>query len=62
MIIDEGVSVLDKEHIDKFEIIANFLRNNYTNTILISHIDAIKDSISDFITINKVNGDSIINY
>jgi DNA repair exonuclease SbcCD ATPase subunit len=62
MIIDEGVSVLDKEHIDKFEIIANFLRNNYTNTIIISHIDAIKDSISDFITINKVNGDSIINY
>lgn len=62
LIIDEGVSVLDKEHIDKFHIIGNFLKSNYKNIIIISHIDGIKDFISDFISINKVNGDSIINY
>ena len=61
LIIDEGVSVLDKEHIDKFKIIATFLKNNYKNIIIISHIDPIKDFISHFITINKyTNQDSHI--
>lgn len=61
LIIDEGVSVLDKEHIDKFHIIANFLKTNYKNVIIISHIDGIKDFIAHFITINKhTNNDSNI--
>ena len=53
LIIDEGVSVLDKEHIDRFHIIANFLKTNYKNVIIISHIDAIKDFITQFIQIYK---------
>ena len=53
LIIDEGVSVLDKQHIDKFHIIAQFLKSNYNNIIIISHIEPIKDFISHFITINK---------
>ena len=61
LIIDEGVSVLDKEHIEKFHIIANFLKTNYKNIIIISHIDGIKDFIAHFITINKhSNNDSHI--
>ncbi len=61
LIIDEGVSVLDKEHIDKFHIIGNFLKTNYKNVIIISHIDGIKDFISEFIPINKdSNNDSSI--
>jgi len=61
LIIDEGVSVLDKSHIDKFHIIAQFLKTNYKNIIIISHIDAIKDFIAQFITINKhSNNDSHI--
>lgn len=61
LIIDEGVSVLDKEHIDKFHIIANFLKTNYKNVIIISHVDGIKDFIAHFITINKhSNNDSHI--
>jgi DNA repair exonuclease SbcCD ATPase subunit len=61
LIIDEGVSVLDKDHIDRFHIIANFLKTNYKNVIIISHIDAIKDFISEFIPINKdSNNDSSI--
>ena len=53
LIIDEGVSVLDKQHIDKFHIISKFLKTNYKNVIIISHIDGIKDFIAHFITINK---------
>ena len=61
LIIDEGVSVLDKEHIEKFHIIAKFLKTNYKNVIIISHIDGIKDFIAHFITINKhSNNDSHI--
>ncbi len=61
LIIDEGVSVLDKEHIEKFHIIAKFLKTNYKNVIIISHIDGIKDFIAHFITINKhSNNDSNI--
>jgi len=61
LIIDEGVSVLDKDHIDRFHIIANFLKTNYKNVIIISHIDGIKDFISEFIPINKdSNNDSSI--
>lgn len=63
LIIDEGVSVLDKEHIEKFHIIAKFLKTNYKNVIIISHIDGIKDFIAQFITINKhSNKDSYINF
>jgi len=61
LIIDEGVSVLDKEHIDRFHIIGNFLKTNYKNIIIISHIDGIKDFISQFISIHKnLSQDSII--
>ena len=62
LIIDEGVSVLDKSHIDKFNDIAQFLNSNYNHVILISHIDGLKDHITQFININKINGKSYINY
>jgi DNA repair exonuclease SbcCD ATPase subunit len=53
LIIDEGVSVLDKHHIERFDKIAMFLNSNYNHVILISHIDSLKDFISHYITINK---------
>lgn len=62
LIIDEGVSVLDKTHIDKFHNIAQFLNSNYNHVILISHIDGLKDHITQFMNIIKNNGKSYINY
>lgn len=58
IIIDEGVSVLDKQHIERFDKIAMFLNSNYDHVILISHIDSLKDFISHYITINK-NGENL---
>ncbi len=61
LIIDEGVSVLDKKHIEQFDKIIMFLNQHYENVILISHIDSLKDFISNYIHINKqIN--SNINY
>ena len=55
LIIDEGVSVLDKQHIEQFDKIILFLNQHYENVILISHIDSLKDFISQYIHITKNN-------
>jgi DNA repair exonuclease SbcCD ATPase subunit len=62
LIIDEGVSVLDKQHIEQFDNIIMFLNQHYENVILISHIDSLKDFISHYIHINKINSLSCICY
>jgi DNA repair exonuclease SbcCD ATPase subunit len=61
LIIDEGVSVLDKQHIEQFDNIILFLNQHYENVILISHIDSLKDFISHYINITK-NTNSFIYY
>jgi len=62
LIIDEGVSVLDKQHIEQFDNIIMFLNQHYENVILISHIDSLKDFINEYMNITKQNNNSIINY
>ncbi len=62
LIIDEGVSVLDKQHIDNFDNIIMFLNQHYENVILISHIDSLKDFISEYMNITKQNNNSYILY
>ncbi len=62
LIIDEGVSVLDKQHIEQFDKIILFLNQHYENVILISHIDGLKDFISHYIHINKQHNNSLIYY
>ncbi len=62
LIIDEGVSVLDKQHIEQFDNIIMFLNQHYENVILISHIDSLKDFISNYIHITKQNNNSFIYY
>ena len=53
LIIDEGVSVLDRSNVDKFNIIAEFIKKYYNNIILISHIPSFNDYIDTFIKIDK---------
>lgn len=63
LIIDEGVSVLDKQHIEQFDKIILFLNSHYDNVILISHIDSLKDFITQYIHINKdINNLSYVLY
>ena len=60
LIIDEGVSVLDKEHIMKFNMISDFLKKYYDYIILITHIDAFHDYTLTKIKIVKKNKDSYL--
>ena len=53
LFIDEGVSVLDKEHIRHFDIISNFIKQYYNHIILITHIDSFYDYTFDVITITQ---------
>jgi len=53
LFIDEGVSVFDKDNVDKFNIIADFMKKYYNCVILITHISSFNDYISDFIEIRK---------
>jgi DNA repair exonuclease SbcCD ATPase subunit len=53
LFIDEGVSVLDRDHVNKFNIIIDFLIKYYNYIILITHNESFNDYISTFIHINK---------
>ena len=63
LFIDEGISVLDKEHITKFNIISDFIKKYYNHIILITHIDSFFDYTVDNINIIKnVNNQSHVLY
>lgn len=53
LFIDEGVSVLDKQHVAQFHIIADFMKKYYNHIILITHIDAFYDYTFDTINITE---------
>lgn len=53
LVIDEGVSVLDKDNVERFDIIADFIKQYYNNIILISHIPTFNDYIDQSIYISK---------
>lgn len=61
--IDEGVSVLDKEHATNFSVIATFIKKYYNHVILITHIDTFYDYTFDVINITKnKHNQSYVNY
>jgi DNA repair exonuclease SbcCD ATPase subunit len=54
LFIDEGVSALDKEHIDNFNIVINFLKEYYSKVLLITHIKDFKNFTSTNINIKSI--------
>ena len=63
LFIDEGVSVLDKNHTNNFAVIATFIKKYYNHIILITHIDAFYDYTFDIINITKnKQKQSYVNY
>lgn len=61
-IIDEGISVLDKEHLHNIDHFFAFLSSITQNILLISHIPQIKDYVDSSITIKKSDNFSQIQH
>ena len=62
LIIDEGISVLDKDHISNISILFNFLKFYYNNVFVISHLHDIKSDIDILLNITINNKQSRIIY
>ena len=58
LFIDEGVSALDKEHIDNFNIVTDFLKEYYPKVLLITHIKEFNNFTSTNIKIKSINNNN----
>lgn len=60
LIIDEGFTSYDQQHLNNMNQLITLLKNNYQFVLVISHIDTLKDYFDRMIEI-EVNKDSFIN-
>ena len=61
-IIDEGISVLDKQNVANISTLFQFLSNLVTNVFLISHLPQIQDFVDQSIFITKPNNKSLVQF
>ena len=59
--IDEGFGTLDSTHISNLINLFEYLRMKFDFSIIISHVDSMRDMVDNFITVDKINGYSRIN-
>ena len=53
LFLDEGISAFDNERLSNIDMLFNFINRYFLKTILITHIDSIKDNIQEKINIIK---------
>ena len=53
LFLDEGISAFDNERLNNISMLFNFIRNYFSKTILITHIDSVKENINEKISIIK---------
>ena len=58
LIIDEGFGSLDETNIEACSRLLKSLKKWFRNIVIISHVDAIKDSVDNFLEISKNEKDS----
>ena len=61
-IIDEKVSVLDKQKLSNITSLFEFLKTTSTNILIISHIEIIKDYVDTSMEIKKINEKSHLTF
>ena len=59
-IIDEGISVLDKEHLENLPIFLEFLQSMFSHILVISHIPVVRDYVDTCIYVEKKEGYSTL--
>jgi DNA repair exonuclease SbcCD ATPase subunit/DNA repair exonuclease SbcCD nuclease subunit len=60
--IDEGWGSLDAEHISAVVNLFEYFRTKFDFSIIISHVDSMRDMVDNLIEVNKQNGFSRINH
>ena len=60
--IDEGWGSLDAEHISAVVNLFDYLRTKFDFSIIVSHVDSMRDMVDNLIEVNKINGFSQINH
>lgn len=63
LVIDEGFGVLDSDNLNSLSLLFDYLKTKFDFTLIISHVDQIRDYVDKIININKdSNGRSNINF
>jgi DNA repair exonuclease SbcCD ATPase subunit/DNA repair exonuclease SbcCD nuclease subunit len=60
--IDEGWGSLDSEHISSVVNLFDYFRTKFDFSIIISHVDSMRDMVDNLIEVNKLQGYSKINH
>jgi DNA repair exonuclease SbcCD ATPase subunit len=61
IVIDEGWSCFDREHLENVGNVLNYLKTQYDHVLIISHLEQLKGQVSDYtIKIGKKNGFSYL--
>jgi DNA repair exonuclease SbcCD ATPase subunit/DNA repair exonuclease SbcCD nuclease subunit len=60
--IDEGWGSLDAEHISSVVNLFEYFRTKFDFSIIISHVDSMRDMVDNLIEVNKLNGYSQIHH
>jgi len=55
LFLDEGISAFDNERLSNIDTLFNFIKRYFSKTILITHIDSVKENIIEKIGIIKEN-------
>ena len=58
--IDEGWGSLDAEHISSVINLFEYLRTKFDFSIIISHVDSMRDMVDNLLEVNKIEGFSHI--
>jgi len=56
LFLDEGISAFDGERLANIDILFSFIQNYFPKTVLITHLDSVKENIHEKIMISKVDG------
>jgi DNA repair exonuclease SbcCD ATPase subunit len=60
--IDEGWGSLDAEHISSVVNLFEYFKHKFDFSIIISHVDSMRDMVNSLISIDKFDGFSKIHY
>jgi len=58
--IDEGLGVLDSNNLNQMYLLFNYIREAFKFTMIISHIDVVRDMVDNTLTIDNKNGFSFL--